>query len=79
MPKDEAVEERTVNKYNAKATCPKCGCREVHSHYVAKRDYVPYMDQDREMREHVLRRCIRCSFAWAEKCLHEGDCRGSQD
>lgn len=62
-----------VNPYNPKATCQKCGSREVTTSYcrgfdsrcIARDRGKPYSSCDFE---HLVRHCHRCGFRWPELC-----------
>lgn len=57
--------------YNPDATCPKCAAEEIKTWHQSSdcRDW-PYRPVHQG--ECLIRRCGRCSYAWAEACTHEG-------
>jgi len=59
-----------MKPFDEKATCPKCGCAEIRTHYCAGYDWMKWgsctLDRNGQ---HLHRTCQRCHFEWPEKCL----------
>jgi hypothetical protein len=56
--------------FNDSAKCEKCGCKDVKASY-AKPGWRGYYEtcSSHGEGEHIDRRCSRCNYIWAEKCL----------
>lgn len=57
----------TLPKFNEQATCPKCRCEDIATHY---RDCAAYRDPAWQAnwwsKEYLLRVCQNCHYEWAE-------------
>jgi hypothetical protein len=56
--------------FNDSAKCEKCGCKDVKASYAKpgwRGNYETCSSHGEE--EHIDRRCSRCNYIWAEKCL----------
>lgn len=67
-----------MKPYNKKATCKKCGCVKIASHYHRESgkdcgysSNCICVDIKWKGLEHILRVCENCSYEWLEKPLIE--------
>jgi hypothetical protein len=60
-----------LTPYNDAAHCPKCACTDVKTTYYPADDHrwLSSSGFAAESREHLRRRCARCSFMWNEATL----------
>ena len=58
-----------MEQFNSKATCPKCGIKDIGSSYCMgnANNIRCYYD----INEHIHRICVRCQYQWVEKCLDD--------
>lgn len=57
--------------YDFAAHCPKCGHKDVSTHYVSASYWARYdcRHHPSTNEEHLHRWCRRCDYQWAERCI----------
>lgn len=55
-----------MQKYNPKAKCPKCGCKEIRTTFLEKDEWLDGQPAERDL---LHRSCTNCGYHWNEAPL----------